>query len=194
MRTIKVPPPKKLGTEDENYVKSGCPMIWTDIVFDRLKENNLEVVCHVPDIVLASLIARAEADPFFTVVPLTREEEGVGVLTGAYLGGRRGLLMMQVSGLGNSINGLASLAIPYQIPFLMLISQRGELGEFNPAQIAMGQAARPILDALGIQHFTLRRTDEVSSLMEGAIKTAYTAQRPVALFLSTELVGWKQEK
>jgi sulfopyruvate decarboxylase alpha subunit len=169
-------------------------MIWTDIVFDRLKENNLEVVCHVPDIVLASLIARAEADSFFTVVPLTREEEGVGVLTGAYLGGRRGLLMMQVSGLGNSINGLASLAIPYQIPFLMLISQRGELGEFNPAQIAMGQAARPMLDALGIQHFTLRRTDEMSSLMDGAIKTAYTAQRPVALFLSTEMVGWKQEK
>ena len=169
-------------------------MIWTDIVFDRLKKNNLEVVCHVPDIVLASLIARAEADSFFTVVPLTREEEGVGVLTGAYLGGRRGLLMMQVSGLGNSINGLASLAIPYQIPFLMLISQRGELGEFNPAQIAMGQAARPMLDALGIQHFTLRRPDEVSSLMDGAIKTAYTAQRPVALFLSTELVGWKQEK
>jgi len=169
-------------------------MIWTDIVFDRLKENNLEVVCHVPDIVLASLIARAEADSFFTVVPLTREEEGMGVLTGAYLGGRRGLLMMQVSGLGNSINGLASLAIPYQIPFLMLISQRGELGEFNPAQIAMGQAARPILDALGIPHFTLRRTDEVSNLMDGAIKTTYTAQRPVALFLSTEMVGWKQEK
>ena len=168
-------------------------MIWTDIVFDRLKENNLEVVCHVPDIVLASLIARAEADPFFIVVPLTREEEGVGVLTGAYLGGRRGLLMMQVSGLGNSINGLASLAIPYQIPFLMLISQRGELGEFNPAQIAMGQAARPMLDALGIPHFTLRRTDEMSNLLDGAIKTAYTAQRPVALFLSTEMVGWKQE-
>ena len=169
-------------------------MFWTDIVFDRLKENKLEVVCHVPDIVLASLIARAEADSFFTVVPLTREEEGMGVLTGAYLGGRRGLLMMQVSGLGNSINGLASLAIPYQIPFLMLISQRGELGEFNPAQIAMGQAARPILDALGIPHFTLRRTDEVSNLMDGAIKTTYTAQRPVALFLSTEMVGWKQEK
>jgi len=169
-------------------------MIWTDIVFDRLKANKLEVVCHVPDIVLASLIARAEADSFFTVVPLTREEEGVGVLTGVYLGGRRGLLMMQVSGLGNSINGLASLAIPYQIPFLMLISQRGELGEFNAAQIAMGQAARPVLEALGIPHFTLRRTGEISSLMDGAIKTAYTAQRPVALFLSTEMVGWKQER
>jgi sulfopyruvate decarboxylase alpha subunit len=128
------------------------------------------------------------------MVPLTREEEGVGVLTGAYLGGQRGLLMMQVSGLGNSVNGLASLAIPYQIPFVILISQRGELGEFNPAQITMGMAARSVLDALQIQHFTLRCVDEVITLMDGGIKTAYTAQRPVALFLSTEMVGWKKEK
>ena len=169
-------------------------MTWTDVVLERLKANRLEILCYVPDIVLASLISRAEADPFFVVVPLTREEEGVGVLTGAYLGGRRGLLMMQVSGLGNSLNGLASLAVPYQIPFLMLISQRGELGEFNPAQIPMGQGARPMLDALGIQHYTLRRLDEVATLTDGAIKTAYTAQRPVVLFLSTEMVGWKQEK
>ena len=169
-------------------------MTWTGIVFERLRANRLEMVCHVPDSVLAPLIAQAEADSFFTVVPLTREEEGVGVLTGAYLGGRRGLLMMQVSGLGNSINGMASLAIPYQIPFLMLISQRGELGEFNPAQIAMGRAARPVLDALDIQHFTLRRVEEVAALVDGAIKTAYTARRPVALFLSTEMVGWKREK
>ena len=169
-------------------------MPWTDIVFDRLKANGLEVVCHVPDGVLAPLIVRTEADPFFRAVPLTREEEGVGVLTGAYLGGRRGLLMMQVSGLGNSINGLASLAIPYQIPFLMLISQRGELGEFNPAQVAMGRAARPVLDALDIPHFTLESEERVATLFDGAVKTAYTAQRPVALFLSTEMVGWKKER
>jgi sulfopyruvate decarboxylase alpha subunit len=168
-------------------------MTWADIVFERLKANCLEVVCHVPDSVLAPLITRVEANPFFTVVPLTREEEGVGVLTGAYLGGRLGCLMMQVSGLGNSVNGLASLAIPYQIPFLILISQRGELGEFNAAQIAMGRAARPLLDSLDIHHFTLRRVDEVATLTDGAIKTAYTARRPVALFLSTEMVGWKKE-
>lgn len=169
-------------------------MTWVDIIFEKLKSNRLEVVCYVPDIVLAPLITRVDAAPFFTVVPLTREEEGIGVLSGAYLGGQQGLLMMQVSGLGNSINGLASLAIPYQIPFLMLISQRGELGEFNSAQITMGKAARGVLNALGIQHFTLQRLDEVAMLMDGAIKTAYTAQQPVALFLSTQMVGWKKER
>ena len=101
---------------------------------------------------------------------------------------------MQVSGLGNSIDGLVSLAIPYQIPFLILISQRGELGEFNPAQVAMGHAARPVLDALDIQHFTLDRVERVDTLLDGAIKTAYASRRPVALFISTEMVGWKDEK
>ena len=167
---------------------------WSEIVLQRLKSNGVQIVCYVPDSVLAFLINGAKADPFFTLVPLTREEEGVGVLTGAYLGGQHGLLMMQVSGLGNTINGLASLAIPYQIPFLILISQRGELGEFNAAQIPMGRAARSILDSLGIQHFTLRHPDKIATLMDGAIKTAYTAQLPVAIFLSNEMVGWKKEK
>ncbi len=168
-------------------------MTWTDIILEKLKANQLRAVCYVPDIVLAPIITGAEHDSFFTTLPLTREEEGIGLLTGQYLGGQRGVLMMQVSGLGNSINGLASLAIPYHIPFLMLISQRGELGEFNAAQVTMGRSARPILDSLGIQHFTLRRLDEVAVLMDGAIKTAFTAQQPVALFISTELVGWKKE-
>ena len=166
-------------------------MNWADIVIEKLKTNRLEMVCHVPDSVLSHIISETEIDPFFTVVPLTREEEGVGILTGAYLGGKRGILLMQVSGLGNSVNALASLAISYQIPFLILISQRGELGEFNPAQVAMGHAARPVLDALDIQHFTL---DRVDTLLDGAIKTAYASRRPVALFISTEMVGWKDEK
>jgi len=169
-------------------------MNWADIVIEKLKTNRLEMVCHVPDSVLSHIISETEIDPFFTVVPLTREEEGVGILTGAYLGGKRGILLMQVSGLGNSVNGLASLAIPYQIPFLILISQRGELGEFNPAQVAMGHAARPVLDALDIQHFTLDRVYRVDTLLDGAIKTAYASRQPVALFISTEMVGWKDEK
>jgi sulfopyruvate decarboxylase alpha subunit len=169
-------------------------MNWADRVIEKLKANRLEMICHVPDSVLSHIISQTEIDPFFTVVSLTREEEGVGVLTGAYLGGKRGILLMQVSGLGNSVNGLASLAIPYQIPFLMLISQRGELGEFNPAQVSMGQAARPVLDALHIQHFTLDRVDRVDTLLDGTIKTAYASNRPVALFISTEMVGWKTEK
>jgi len=101
---------------------------------------------------------------------------------------------MQSAGLGNCVNALASLAIPYQIPFLMLISQRGELGEFNACHVVLGKALRGILDALGIQHYTLDREDNMEMILHGAIKTAYTSDQPVAVILSAALVGWKDEK
>ena len=96
--------------------------------------------------------------------------------------------------MGNCVNALASLAIPYQIPFLMLISQRGELGEFNACHVVLGKALRRIFEALGIQHFTVSREDEVETIVGGAIKTAYTSEQPVAVILSTALVGWKDER
>jgi sulfopyruvate decarboxylase alpha subunit len=165
---------------------------WSSLACERLKANELQTVVHVPDNVLAELIRMTETDPYFDVVSPTREEEGVGIVCGAYLGGRRGILMMQNSGLGNAANAIASLAMPYQMPFLMLISQRGELGEFNTAQVGMGQAVRPLLDGLGIQHYTLERLDEVGPVLDGAVKLAYSTDRPVALILSPLLTGGKQ--
>src|SRR5262249_45185077 len=83
------------------------------------------------------------ADPECRVVTVTREEEGVGLLAGAWLAGRRGALLMQNSGLGNSVNALASPCVASQIPMVLLISHRGDLGEFNPAQGPQGHARRP---------------------------------------------------
>ena len=100
--------------------------------------------------------------------------------------------MMQNSGMGNAANAIASLATPYQMPFLLLISQRGELGEFNAAQVGMGQALRPLLDGLGVQHFTVERLDEVAPVLDGATKLAYSTDRPVAVILSPLLTGGKQ--
>lgn len=166
-------------------------MTWTDIAFECLKEQNLQTIVYVPDIVLAELIERVEADSFFTALSPTREEEGIGILAGAFLGGRRGVLMMQNSGLGNAANAIAGLITPSQIPFLMLINPRGDLGEFNPAQVGMGTALRPILDALGIQHYTVERQDEIKPILTGAAKLAYSTDRPVAIILSPLLTGGK---
>jgi sulfopyruvate decarboxylase alpha subunit len=169
-------------------------MKWPELIVNILKENDIRSISFLPDTVLGKILNVASKDPAFTFTTLAREEEGVGVVTGEYLGGKRAVLMMQGAGVGNSINALASLAVPYQIPFLLLISQRGELGEFNACHITMGKALRHILDALGIQHFTLRREDEVEVTMQGAIKTAYASEQPVAVILSSELAGWKDEK
>ncbi|HWP47327.1 MAG TPA: thiamine pyrophosphate-binding protein [Candidatus Limnocylindrales bacterium] len=168
--------------------------MWAETIVKVLKENDIRSISFLPDTVIGKILNYAVKDGSFELITLAREEEGVGIVTGEYLGGRRGVLMMQSAGLGNSVNALASLAIPYQIPFLLLISQRGELGEFNACHVTMGKALRRILDALGIQHFTLRREDEVEIMMQGAIKTAYASEQPVAVILSSELVGWKDEK
>ena len=169
-------------------------MDWPRKIVSLLKANDIRSISFVPDSVIGQILKAAGNDPYFHFTTLAREEEGVGIITGEYLGGRYGTLMMQGAGLGNCVNALASLAIPYQIPFLMLISQRGELGEFNPCHVVMGKALRSILDSLGIQHYTINREDELEAVLNGAIKTAYTVEQPVAVILSVTLVGWKDEK
>ena len=169
-------------------------MEWPRKIVTLLKSNDICSISFIPDSVISQILKEAEKDPFFQFTTLAREEEGIGIVTGEYLGGRYGVLMMQSAGLGNCVNALASLAIPYQIPFLMLISQRGELGEFNACHVVLGKALRRILEALGIQHYTVSREDEVETIVGGAIKTAYTFEQPVAVILSTTLVGWKDEK
>ena len=80
---------------------------WRMEIYDCLREHDIEQVCHVPDAGHAALIRACEADNSMTVIGLTSEQDGVGVLTGAWLGGQRGVLLMQSSGVGNTINALA---------------------------------------------------------------------------------------
>src|SRR5262245_48272237 len=89
---------------------------WSETVVRVLKENDVSLVAYVPDNVIAPLIRLIEADPFFTVVSPAREEEAVGIVTGAYMGGKRGIVLMQTSGFATIVNALASLACPFQIP------------------------------------------------------------------------------
>lgn len=168
-------------------------MAWDEQVFQGLKANEVKLVSYVPDGVLANLINMLEADEYFRVVPVTREEEAVGVLSGGYLGGTRGALLMQSSGLGNSINALASLSISEQIPFLMLISVRGDMGDALPTHGAMGRVLEPILDIMAIRHISPMREEEVLSAMGRMCLTAFRGGTPVAMLLKRELTGGKGE-
>jgi sulfopyruvate decarboxylase alpha subunit len=170
---------------------SGTQGHWHDAVIAGLRANNVRLIAHVADTVLAPLIRRMEADDDFRVVTLTREEEGVGLLAGAYLGGTRGALLLQSSGLGNSINALGSLALPYQIPFVMLISERGGFFEHNVVQLAGGKAVPDILAALGIQLFRMTSPDQVPLYVEQGTRHAFVSRRPVAIGITTELSGGK---
>ncbi|MGH8697749.1 MAG: thiamine pyrophosphate-binding protein, partial [Burkholderiales bacterium] len=122
---------------------------WPDAVYEALVAAGVKQVAYVPDAGHRRLIELAHANSDLTTVVLTTEEEGIAVLAGAYLGGEKGVLLMQSSGVGNCINALA-LPGECRIPLLILVTMRGEWGEFNPWQVAMGQATPPALEAMGV--------------------------------------------
>jgi sulfopyruvate decarboxylase alpha subunit len=169
---------------------------WAATVLAALRTEGIHNLVFLPDTVMGRLLALAEAqeDDFFRLIAVHREEEAVGILTGLFLGGQRGAMLIQSSGLGNTLNALGSLAMAYRIPFPLFVSLRGELGEFNPAQLHMGRAVPGSLDALTIQHVTLRSETDLETILEGAIKTCYTAEEPFGMLLSAQLTGWKPEK
>ena len=164
---------------------------WHAIIHDALKANDIRLVTYVPDRVLTPLIESVHADAFFTAFVTTREEEALGIVTGAWMGGMRGAVLMQTSGFATLPNALASLAVPYQIPLLMLISERGTLGEFNLGQALVCRTMRPVLDALGIEQHTITRLDELEFIVDRSIKQAMATQAPCALILSPLLTGGK---
>jgi sulfopyruvate decarboxylase alpha subunit len=164
---------------------------WHGVVLQSLKRNDIHLVPYVPDRVLTTLIKNLHADPFFTTFPTAREEEAVGIVSGAWMGGMRGAVLMQTSGFATLANVLASLAMPYQIPLIMFVSERGTLGEFNYGQSLVCRTMRPVLDSLAMEHHTCTRLEEFEFIVDRSIKQAITTQAPVALILSPLLTGGK---
>jgi sulfopyruvate decarboxylase alpha subunit len=164
---------------------------WHEIVLASLKSNEVQLVVYVPDRVLTPLIQALEADPFFTCFACTREEEALGIVTGAWMGGMRGAVLMQTSGFATLANALASLVVPCQIPGLLFVSERGTLGEFNLGQAMVCRTMRPVLDSLGIAHHTITREDELSFIVDRSIKQAVATQAAVTFILSPLLTGGK---
>jgi sulfopyruvate decarboxylase alpha subunit len=164
---------------------------WHEIVLASLKSNAVKLVVHVPDRVLTPLIKALHDDAFFTCFACTREEEALGIITGAWMGGMRGALLMQTSGFATLANALASLVVPCQIPALLFVSERGTLGEFNLGQAMVCNTMRPVLNALGIAHHTITRHDELGFIVDRSIKQAVATQAAVTFILSPLLTGGK---
>jgi sulfopyruvate decarboxylase alpha subunit len=164
---------------------------WYGIIQQVLKRNEIRLVPYVPDRVLTTLIKNLHADPYFTTFPTAREEEAVGIVSGAWMAGMKGAVLMQTSGFATLANVLASLAVPYQIPLIMFVSERGTLGEFNYGQSLVCRTMRPVLDSLALEHHTITRLDELEFIADRSIKQAVTTQAPVALILNPLLTGGK---
>ena len=163
---------------------------WPDEVHATLKAAGVRQVAAVPDAGHARLIKLCEKDRSMKVVRLTTEEEGVALLGGAWLGGQKGVLLMQSSGVGNCINML-SLPLSCSFPLLMLVTMRGDHGEFNPAQIPMGDATQRVLEAMGVIVKRADRPEDVPEMVSSAMRLAFNTYRPLAVLIGQRVSGAK---
>lgn len=163
---------------------------WPDQIYGLLKSHAIRQVALVPDAGHTRLIRRCLADPDMQVVSLTTEEEGVAMLCGAWLGGDKGVLLMQSSGVGNCVNML-SLALLHRTPLAMIVTMRGDFGEFNPAQVPMGSATQPVLEAMGAVVRRADRPEDVAPTVDAMIRMAFNTLRPAAALIGQRVLGAK---
>jgi sulfopyruvate decarboxylase alpha subunit len=163
---------------------------WQAQILPTLKRFDVKHLVYVPDAGHSAAIAAAERDNAISAIALTTEQEGIGYLAGAHLGGERGALLMQSSGVGNCINTL-SLQTMTRFPLLMLITMRGDWAEFNPWQNPMGQATEQALQLMGVRTWRADKPDDVVPLVHGAATMAYDGDCACAVLLGQRLIGEK---
>lgn len=170
---------------------NGGDAAWPDEIYGVLKDSGVTQICYVPDAGHKILIERSIADNRMTTARLTSEEEGVAMLAGSWLGGARGALLMQSSGVGNCINMLGMIQ-ECRMPLLMLVTMRGEWGEFNPWQITMGQGSQAALEAAGVIVHHVDDAAHVAETVQAAARLAFSSTRAVAVLIGQRVIGSKQ--
>jgi sulfopyruvate decarboxylase alpha subunit len=163
---------------------------WQEDIYRVLIENRVRQVAYIPDIGHASLIKMCHRNDKMKTVVLTTEEEGVALLAGAWLGGDRGVLLMQSSGVGNCINML-SLTRVCKMPLLILVTMRGEWGEINPWQVPMGQNTNRMLTAAGVLTFAANSKNRIKEALGAAAKMAFQGPAATAVLISQRILGAK---
>jgi sulfopyruvate decarboxylase alpha subunit len=163
---------------------------WPAAIHGALKSQHVRQVSYVPDAGHKRLIELCHADKGMAAVPLTTEEEGIGLAAGAWLGGERAALLMQSSGVGNCVNAL-TLASNCGFPLLIFVTMRGEWGELNPWQIPMGQATPDTLRLSGVRTLRLERAEDALATASSAARLAFDGYGAVAVLIAQRMIGAK---
>ncbi len=163
---------------------------WPRDIFDALAAQDVRQVAYVPDSGHKELLVRCAAARAMRMALLTTEEEGIALLAGAWLGGERGVLLMQSSGIGNCLN-MFSLARVCRFPLLVLVTMRGEAGEFNPWQLPMGRNADELLRLAGLRVTRVDEAEQVGPAVAAAGRTAFEEPAGAAVLIAQRLVGVK---
>ncbi len=165
-------------------------MMDTDIIlYETIKKSGIDLLLSLPCIMLKGLLKLIDERKEIQHIPITREEEGVGIAAGAYLGGRKPAILMQNSGLGNSINAIKSLLQLYRIPVIFIMSHRGAEGEKILAQIPMGKLTPDLLDLLKIKKFIVKSVDNVNEITK-AVDMSEKTKNSVGILLKRIL--WRE--
>lgn len=167
------------------------PKSWQDGIFQTLKSNAIELVGYVPDAGHSSVITQCRADEAITDVVLTTEEEGIGLCAGAWLGGKRSVLLMQSSGVGNCVNAFSLQQIT-RFPLVIIVTMRGEYAEFNPWQVPMGSITEQTLKLSGFMTYRANEPAEAVELTQAAIDMAFGSSIATSVLLSQRLIGRKK--
>ena len=164
--------------------------MWPEAIHRELSAAGVRIVGYVPDAGHKKLIESCQADKNMRAVVLTTEEEGIGLAAGAWLGGQKSVLLMQSSGVGNIVNVLGMVR-ECRFPLVTLVTMRGEQGEFNPWQVPMGQAVRPVLEAMGTVVQYVDKEDQAAPVVNAALRLAFSSYASVAVLISQRLIGIK---
>jgi phosphonopyruvate decarboxylase len=148
----------------------------------RLEAQGYDFFTGVPCSMIAGLIATLETHPRLPYVPAVREDVAVGLAAGAWLAGRRPMILMQNSGLGTSLNALVSLSLMYRLPALLLVTWRGHAGKDAPEHLLMGEISPSLLEMIRIPHRVLSATTIADDIAWGRAESERLSQ-PVALLL-----------
>ena len=166
-------------------------LLWPEAIYAQFQRVGIRQVGYVPDAGHSRLIELCVKDPDIHDVVLTTEEEGVGLVAGAALGGQRSALLMQSSGVGNCIN-MFSLLRNCGFPCLLLVTMRGEFAEFNPWQVPMGSITEAILKLSGFLTYRLEQPHDAGDIVGGGCDMAFNGDLQVAILLSQRLIGRKE--
>ena len=164
--------------------------MWPEQIHQEFSAAGIRVVGYVPDAGHKRLIELCQADKNMRAVVLSTEEEGIGLAAGAWLGGQKSVLLMQSSGVGNVINVLGMVG-ECRFPLVTLVTMRGEQGEFNPWQVPMGQAVRPVLEAMGTVVHAPATEAEIVPTVNAALRLAYNSYASVAVLIPQRVIGIK---
>lgn len=170
--------------------KKEAASAWPRGVYDVLMTRRVRQIAYVPDAGHSQLIQLCQANAALSTVSLTTEEEGIAMLAGAWLGGERGVLLMQSSGVGNCVN-MFGMVQECRFPLLILVTMRGQWGEFNPWQVWMGSATRSVLKECGVVCYDVDDAERVVETVAAASSLVFNAYQSAAVLIGQRVIGTK---